>query len=248
MNNPSKLILERLKAFGEVNYPQTPKDVRLKENEKCIYMISNGSNVLQIGQGNRKCLCSCMRGGLASKHNKAFICAIAELVFGQPNAYAYVSLASDRVKNAERELHQYLGVETNKESATVIEGIECRSILEIHQALWIRAKDTDCYKALDSIEKEMAEELFELVTYATVKIQRSNRLISSCQGDNLEGNILKKIGKNYLIDVFIKLTNGYLRYGIHRMKPQEFENCKQTYLSYKHHGKPFDFVSKASSK
>ncbi len=130
----------------------------------------------------------------------------------------------------------------------MIEGIEYRSIPSIHQALWIRAKDTDRYKALDSIEKEMAEELFELVTHATVKIQRSTKLIPSRHGDNLEGNILKKIGKNYLIDVFIKLTNGYLRYGKHRMKPQEFENFRLTYLSYRHHGQPFVLSCKQSSK
>ncbi len=119
MHNTSKLILEKLDVFGEVNHPQTPKDVRLRENEKCVYVISNGSNVLQIGQGNTKRLRSCMRGGLASKHNKAFICAIGELILGQPNTYAYVPLARDCAKNAEKELHNFLGVTTNQDSATL---------------------------------------------------------------------------------------------------------------------------------
>lgn len=202
-------------------------------------MVSNGSNVLQIGKGKGKRITKCMRGGLAGKHNKAFICALGELVLRQPNTYAYVVLAHDCIKDAERELHKCLGVETNQDSATLIEGVECRSITGIHKALWTQAKDTDSYQMLDPIEQLMAEELFEVVTFATTKIQRSSGFVSSRQGDNLEGNILNKIGKRYLINVFIKLTDGYLRYGKHCMQPKCFEYFKQSY-HYIPHGKPFD--------
>ena len=240
MYSPSEIALQKLQTLGEVYHPGTAKDVCKKENYKYVYLVYNGSNVLQLGSGAYERIKKCMRGGLAGKHNKAFICAIGELVLGQPNAYAYVLLPSNRVKDEERELHRCLGVETNKDGATLIAGIEGRSILEIHQALWMRVKDTTLYRKLDSIEKQMAEELFELVTYATTKIQRTNKIVSSRQGDNLEGNILKKIDKNYLIDVFIKLTNGYLRYRKHRMDPQEFEDFKRSYSPYISHGKPFE--------
>ncbi len=240
MSSPSEIALQKLQNLGEVYYPGKAQDVRKKENYKYVYLVYNGPNVLQLGKGGYKRIKKCMRGGLAGKHNKAFICAIGELVLGQPNTYAYVFLPSDRVKDAEMEIHRCLGVETNKDGATLIAGIEDRSILGIHQALWMQAKDTTLYRALDSIEKQMAEELFELVTYATTKIQRTKKIVASRQGDNLEGNILEKIGKSYLIDIFIKLTNGYLRYGKHRMDRQEFEDFKRSYSPYISNGKPFE--------
>lgn len=203
-------------------------------------MVSNSSNILQIGKGKGQRITKCMRGGLAGKHNKVFICAIGELVLGQPNSYAYVPLPSDYVHDAEKELHKCIGVETNQDCATLIAGINSQQMPEIHQALWAQAKSTARYRTLDWVEQQMAEELFELVTYATTKIQRSSRVVPSRYGDNLEGNILKKICKNYLINVFIKLTDGYLRYGKHCLTPQEFESCKQSYPPYISHGKPFD--------
>jgi hypothetical protein len=237
-SNPSKLLLQKLLEMREeVIYRSSASDVR--EKGKYVYMISNGSNVLQIGKGKGKRMTKCMREGLAGKHNKAFICAIGELVLGQPNTYTYVVPKHNRVKDLEIMLHKCVGINTNQECATLIEGIECRSMLGTHQALWALAKDTARYKMLDSVEQEMAEELFELVTYATVKIQRTSRVVSSHHGDNLEGNILKKINKNYLSNVFMKLTDNYLRYGKHRMTNDEFSACKRQYY-YEPYGKNFE--------
>ena len=38
----------------------------------------------------------------------------------------------------------------------------------------------------------------------------------------------------------MKLTDNYLYYKSHRMKPQEFEDFKLSYPPYKPHGEPFD--------
>lgn len=85
----------------------------------------------------------------------------------------------------------------------------------------------------------MSEELFEIVTYARTKIHRTSRIVTSCQGDNLEGNILSCVEKRYLINVFQKLTNSYLRYGKHRMSDEEFEAAKLRY-HYEPRRAPFE--------
>ena len=49
---------------------------------------------------------------------------------------------------------------------------------------------------MDSIEKLMALELYELVTFGTSRITRSSgKVMSGKQADNLEGNILKCLDK-----------------------------------------------------
>lgn len=85
----------------------------------------------------------------------------------------------------------------------------------------------------------MAEELFEFVTFATAKISRTSGVVSSRQGDNLEGNILACVGKRYLINVFQKLTLTYFRYGKHRLSDEEFEAAKFEY-QYKPRRAPFE--------
>lgn len=45
----------------------------------------------------------------------------------------------------------------------------------------------------------------------------------------MNGNILACVDKRYLINVFQKLTNSYLRYGKHRLSDEEFEAAKLKY-------------------
>jgi hypothetical protein len=76
----------------------------------------------------------------------------------------------------------------------------------------------------------MAEELFELVTYATTEITRtSRRVVRSRQGDNLEGNILMNVKKAYLIHIYQKLTKCYHRYGEHKLSDEDFEAILRNY-------------------
>jgi hypothetical protein len=234
---PGQVALDNLRALGQVVSAREAGDVR--EKGYYVYLVYNGPSVLQLGKGKSKRMNKCMRGGLAGKHNKAFICAIGEIALGQPNEYAYVRMQSkEAAEEKEAWLHNALGVKTNQEGATLIVGIQCQSIPDIHKSLWERAKTTGRYRALDPVEQQMAEELFELVTYATTKIKRPNKIVSSFQGDNLEGNILMKIGKCYLSNVFEKLTDGYLRYGKHLMTSFGFEDSKRSY-SYSPRGGNF---------
>ena len=132
---PSQIALEVLQDLGDVIHAHDAGEVH--DGGYYVYLVYNGPNVLQVGQGRRSRMKKCMRGGLAGKHNKAFICAVGELVFGQPNKYAYVRMSSpDAVQSAEKRLHCALGVTTNQHSATLIEGIQLQSIPEIHAALW----------------------------------------------------------------------------------------------------------------
>ncbi len=203
-----------------------------------VYMVTNGPHIFQLGKGSAKRMKLIMRGSLAGKHNKAFICAIAETVFQTPNEYHYVTVDDKIATTAtEEKLHTALGVQTNKTAATWIVNLPMSSIEEVHQWLCAEARKSSIYQQLDPAEQQMAEELFDLITYGTSQIKRSNRTVRSCQGDNLEGNILMRLQKRHLINIFEKLSQNYLRYGKHRLSDEEFQNLKQTY-SYQVQGKP----------
>lgn len=239
---PASLALAEMTQLGNVLYPSRTAEV--PEGE-FVYLVRNGEDVLQLGKGDGTRVRKVMRGGLAGKHNKAFVCAIGELVLGRPNGYALLPVPSKAEADAiEERLHRRLGIARNREGATLIGGIEARSITGLHEALWARAKTTDAYRALDPVERLMAEELFELVTYATTRVRRSSgNVISSRQGDNLEGNILMNVGRRYLANVFTKLSGDYLRYGPgHRLTDEEFANAKRGY-AYVPTGRPFDVTN-----
>lgn len=102
-------------------------------------------------------------------------------------------------------------------------------LADVNHWLWNRAKHSKQYGALSEVEKAMAEELHELVTWGVIRIQRTRKWQPTTRGDLLEGNTLFCAGKAYLIRVFEKLTDGYLRYGVHRPSDAEFAAACRTY-------------------
>tara|TARA_Y100000768_G_scaffold306536_1_gene240546 strand:+ start:666 stop:968 length:303 start_codon:yes stop_codon:yes gene_type:complete len=99
---------------------------------------------------------------------------------------------------------------------------------------------------MDSVEKLMALELYELVTFGTNRITRtSGRVISSKQADNLEGNILKCLNKLYLTTIWLKMCNNHYRYGAtHSISNDEFKEVKEKY-QYQERSFPFKVYGKS---
>lgn len=224
--------------LGSVFHPSCADEVPVGE---FVYLVWNGENILQLGKGDNDRVRKCTRGATAGKHNKAFICAVGELILGMPNSYSLLRVPSkDHADAIEGKLQAGLGITRNKDGATLITGINARSITGLHEALWTLAKNTNSYRALDSVEQLMAEEMFEIATYATSRVLRSSgKVIPSKQADNLEGNILMNLGRRHLANIFMTLTGQYLRYGPkHRLTDDEFASVKSTY-SYVPKGQPF---------
>lgn len=237
-STPASLTMAAMAKLGPVLRPTRADAV---PNGEFVYLVANGENILQLGRGDGARVRKCTRGGLAGKHNKAFICAVGEMVLGSPNSYALLKVPSkDDADAIEERLLAALGITRNRDGATLVVGIAARSIAGIHEALWNQAKDTDAYRALDSVEQLMAEEMFEMATYATSRVlRRSGKVVPSTQADNLEGNILMNLGRSHLANVFMKLTGRYLRYGPkHLLTEDAFQNMKSRY-TYTPRGQPF---------
>lgn len=213
-----------------------------------VYLVTNGDNVIQLGQGNAERMRKCTRGELAGKHNKAFICAMSELAFGTPNRYFFVECGPRaRAVKAEASIHRALGIRTNRDGATLINGCDSMSIRGIQEYLWPLIKATRQYGTLDDVERLMAEELFQLMTYGQTKVKRSGGVITSKSGDNLEGNILMNVNKAYLANVFSKLSQSYLRYGKHLLTESEYSSVKKRY-EYSPMSAPFIVFGDSSAR
>lgn len=209
-----------------------------------VYAVVNGSNILQIGHGSGKRASLVMRGSLACKHNKAFICSIAEAISGAPNDYFALAFASkDEASKVEKQLHQALGIRTNQDGATVIGGIDCSSIESIHVGLWRLFRQNTTYRALNDGERALAEQLFEIVTFAKTKVTRTSKTVSSVQGDNLEGNILMRINRAHVIPIYQKITNSYHRYGVHCPSDAEMSKILSENPRYTPRGERFEIVA-----
>jgi hypothetical protein len=240
--SPRRRVLAALAAFGKLVRPRDVGEVR--RDSSVVYAVFNGRDVLQVGKGSGNRFRSCMRGGLAARHNKAFICAMGEAALGRRNRYACVNVPASDLRRVERSVHDALGVGGGM--ATVIEGLELGSIRMAHERLWDRMKHAAAYSTLGMVEREMADELFELVTYATVHVRRARKTTPSVEGDILEGNTLAAIDKAYLIPILEKLTGGYLRYESHRPTAEAFEKRKGTY-SYTPKREPFEVFGASPS-
>ena len=207
-----------------------------------VYGITNGLDILQIGKGSSGARPSkCMRGSLAGKHNKAFICAVYETITGIKNRYfAFPCGSGDEADTLERALHQQFGVSTNGTAACVLS--DCPGPLQVwqvHLHLIDRLRTTAVFKSLSDPEKQLAEQLFDLVTYGITVIARKNASVTSRQGDNLEGNILVACGRNHLIPVLQKLSGNYLRYGKHAPDKVFFQRLMEQQFRYVVQGRPF---------
>ena len=98
---------------------------------------------------------------------------------------------------------------------------------------------------MDAIEKLMALELYELVTFGKSRITRSSgKCKPSTQADNLEGNILMCLNKRYLTIIWLKMCNNYFRYGKHSISDAEFRAVKDKY-HYQEYGVPFEVFGKS---
>jgi hypothetical protein len=194
-------------------------------------LVSNGDDILQLGKSTAKGtgrLGMCIRGALAKRHNKAFICALGEAALGQKNAYLWVPCEDP--DSVEQRFMDAIGIRRNQDGATLIEEFTGTSIEEAHIFLWEKFQNTPQYESLNPVGQQMALELFELITFGRVYItRRSERVQKSVQGDILEGNILMNIGKRYLISIFQKMTDKYLRYGSHKLPESEFRVVAANY-------------------
>ncbi len=99
-----------------------------------------------------------------------------------------------------------MGITTNIKAATFIDKMTNEGITKFHIFLWERFKEHTIYKQMDSIEKLMALELYELVTFGTSRISRtSGKVMSSKHADNLEGNIFMCLDKSYLTTIWLMM-------------------------------------------
>jgi hypothetical protein len=225
-----RAVISEFERLGRVVEPSSPEDKAI--NGYYVYMIYNGEDIVQIGHGRDHRMTKCMRDSLAQKHSKAFICAMLEqLKGGSRNKYCLVHVKSKQEAELhETRIHSGLGIRTNEDGATIIQGIPGTSIEQIHAEIWEKYKDLPIYLKLTPQEKVMAEELFDVVTHATIKIRRtSGAVINSNQGDNLEGNILMNVNRGYLTNIFQRLSNSYLRYGKHKWSESEYQKLLQSY-------------------
>ena len=224
---------------GTVLKEMTPKAIERLGN--VVYGITNGRDILQIGKGSCGVRASkCMRGSLASKHNKAFICAVYETITGTPNRYfAYECASKSDAEMLERELHRHFHVDTNCNAACVLSDRKGPLTVEqVHLHVIDRLRSTSVFKSLSDREKQLAEQLFDLVTYgSTVVTHTSKKITTSCQGDNLEGTILVNCGRNHLIPVLQKLTDNYLRYVTHAPTPSFYQRLMERQFRYVVQGK-----------
>lgn len=240
MSHKKKLI-SSLKKYGKVIQVFTLDDI---PSTDYIYAVVNGENILQIGKsspGNKGRLKLVFKGSILGKHNKAFICGLYPSLIDLDNEYYAIALSKGKNKSiVERAIHQEMDISTNVKAATFIDEKTNESIPEFHRYLWERFKKSSAYKQMDSVEKLMALELYELVTFGTSQITRSSgRVVSSKQGGNLEGNILKCLNKLYLTTIWLMMCKNYYRYGAaHSISNAEFQSLKENY-EYNEHGSPF---------
>ena len=222
-----------MSAFSAEERPKSPF---------LVYAVLNGNNILQLGHGDNARALLVVRGSLAGKHNKAFICSLGEAAIGGSNEYVYIPVPDkDTAKRLEIQVHRAIGIDTNRFAATWLEYFKFpATILEIHQELWRRFVATTKFKNLTDVEKILASQLFEYVTFAKTRIERNIKTVKSGQGDNLEGNIMKNVERNHLIPIYQKITNLYHRYGIHTPTNAEMSAILSQPLQYSPKGQPFE--------
>jgi hypothetical protein len=235
-------ILNSLKKHGDVSQVHTLDDIPATDY---IYTVINGDNVLQIGKsspGNKGRLKLVFNGSILGKHNKAFICGLYPSLVASDNEYYAIALTEGHDKSiVEGAIHQDMGITTNVQAATFIDDVTKEGIQKFHLLLWERFKVHPRYEQMDAIEKLMALELYELVTFGTSRITRtSGKIRPSKQADNLEGNILKCLDKRYLTTIWLKMCNSYFRYGnAHSISNAEFQAAKEKY-QYEERGVKFE--------
>jgi hypothetical protein len=235
-------LLNILSSYGSVHSYSCQNPPR---TDHVVYAVTNGDNILQIGHGSKKRALSVARGSLAKKHNKAFICSLGEAALGGINEYRYISAKSkDDAKKTEEQIHTNLGIKTGVDVASCLANFKFPlSVLEVHQELWERFKTTSMYKSLNSQELTLAHQLFEYVTFATTRIQRTKKPVESDTGDNLEGNIMKAVERHHLIPIYQKITNSYHRYIKHCPTASEMNAVMAGAVTYTPKNKPFVIVA-----
>ncbi|MCY1001035.1 hypothetical protein OWM54_28175 [Myxococcus sp. MISCRS1] len=210
-----------------------------------VYAVFNGPDVLQIGHGKDGRMRSCMRGALAKRHNKAFICALGEKVLGRRNEYAFIEVDSkEQAERIEEHVHAQFGIRTNDDAACLISGLTDVgpvSVERVNRWLWQEVVGLSAYRNLSPGRKVMAEELMDLVTWCTVRERGPGRNRLTAQGDLLEGHTLAKLDKAHLIHIFQELTDDYLRYGSHKLTDEAFRAREQGY-QYAPRGARFEIV------
>ena len=236
-------VLAVLSEHGAVKRIQRLEDA--PDSGFHVYVVFNGPEVLQIGYGSATRMQSCMRGALAKRHSKAFICALGESVLGTPNEYANIAVNSEiEAKQIEKLVHGHFGIRTNRVAACLISGLTDVgpvSVARVNCWLWERVVRLDAYRALSPGCRVMAEELMDLVTWGTVLEREPGTLRRTHHGDLLEGYMLAKLDKAHLIHVFQALTEDYLRYESHKLTPEEFRTRERGY-QYIPKGERFEIV------
>lgn len=234
-------VLSALSEHGTVHRVQRVEDA--PGSGYHVYAVFNGPEVLQIGHSTGGRMRSCMRGALAERHSKAFICAFGERVFNRPNDYAFIEVESrEEAKRIEALVHGRFEIRTNRDAACLITGLTDAgpvSIARVNLWLWEQVVDSAAYRRLSAGRRAMAEELMDLVTWGTVLDGEPGSVRRTFQGDLLEGYMLEKLDKAHLIHVFQELTANYLRYGRHRLTDAEFWARERDY-TYVPRREPFE--------
>ena len=181
-----------------------------------VYLVTNGEELLQLGSGKNRRMQGCLRGGLAVKHAKAYVCALAEVAFGRPNQYLYLECESkEEASRIERTALAELGIQINVQCASLIQelnfGQPC-SIREVTLHLFQLILTTEKWRTLTEPEQRLSRELCNWVVNETFTPSHGVRVT---RGDLLQGRTLEQAGLTHLIAPFLKLTDNYLRYGRH---------------------------------
>lgn len=151
LSSPRTSVLQHFALLGSVELVSDTSQVTGSGYR--LYAVFNGDTVLQVGKGSAGRMKKVMRGSLAGKHNKSFICSMGEVIFARKNTYAYVILPREAAAAAESAVHAAMGVQTNRQPATWIPGIEARTMEELHVAIWERVQLAPGFQKLDSVEK-----------------------------------------------------------------------------------------------
>jgi hypothetical protein len=232
-------LAEILKVMKEVtgsepiqicNRDQIPK------NTPYIYIVYNGENVLQIGKtkggDNGGRLVSLINGARPSIHNKSFIVGLASAVFGNKNEYCLFRIVKNtNVEDAEKQIHNKLGVETNSNACVFFEGTHCKSMKEANKYLWDKFLQSNDYTLLERNEKVMAKELFEIVDSCKVEVIRgTGRSQPYSSGDILTGNIICSLGVHSFTNLWQKICKSYFVYtDYYRLSENEYTKEVENY-------------------
>jgi hypothetical protein len=129
--------------------------------EYIVYCVTNGPNILAVGEGRADRLKGLLPGSACRKHFKSFIVAAGQALLGTSNEFYYcVAGSKAEAGRLEAELHARFG------QAHVLSLGPGRSMSEVGQWLWSELKKTspDVNERLDAVMSLVCQDGDILVT------------------------------------------------------------------------------------